>query len=392
MNATSFHYHAVAIPAFLLLLASVCAITWFFLRAHRYLLWQAISHATVTLAFTAEMLTGLDQGLLLNASVAILYLLAEIYAAYAITTRMGRSVQPATLWAIGLLVLAGIYWYTVQAPDVAARKALLALALAMVLSHVLLRLWRAPKRHMADRIAVSMFSMAALLMWLRSIGLLNAHAPPAGQLSDGPLLWANLMALLTVSAIYTSALIACAVADSTTQLRAERDHDGLTNLLNRRAFQEVSTCTPYTRGFNVLVLCDLDHFKCINDQYGHAVGDDVLRQFGQLLQTVVREADVTARLGGEEFVLEFKHTPIEHAKKLIARIQTQMSQTHWSAQVPQLQVTASFGMVLLQAQEHLEQSLARADALMYQAKKSGRNRLLVEGETSMHPGDGLATA
>ncbi|WP_312569771.1 GGDEF domain-containing protein, partial [Comamonas sp.] len=152
------------------------------------------------------------------------------------------------------------------------------------------------------------------------------------------------------------------------------------------------TCTPYTRGFNVLVLCDLDHFKCINDQYGHAVGDDVLRQFGHILQTVVREADVTARLGGEEFVLEFKHTSIEHAKKLIERIQAQMVRTHWSVQAPQLQVTASFGMVLLQAQEHLEKSLERADALMYLAKKAGRNCLRVEGESSLKPNDGFAAA
>lgn len=392
MHATSFHYYAVAIPVFLLLLAAACTIAGFFLRAHRYLLRQATSYALVTLAFATDIFGGTNPGVLVAAGAASLYLLAAIYAARAIAMRMGRAVQFYALWAIGLLMLGGIAWYTLHTPDPVARKAIVALSMAMVLTLVVPGVWRAPQRHSADRIAVTLFTLATLLMWLRPVGLLTATPAPLGPLTEITFLRVNLMVLLAVIAMYTAALIACALADSTAKLRAERDHDGLTNLINRRALEEVCTPTPYARGFRVLVMCDLDRFKGINDQYGHAVGDEVLRQFGHILQSLVREADVTARLGGDEFVLALKHTTIEHAKKLIARIQAHMARTCRCPPEPQRQVTASFGMVRLRAQEHLEESLQRADQLMYLAKKTGRNCLRVEGETTINPDAALTTA
>ena len=392
MHATSFHYYAVAIPVFLLLLATACTIGSFFLRAHRYLLRQASSYALVTLAFATDIFGGTNPGFLVAACAASLYLLAAIYAARAIAIRMGRTVPSYALWAIGLLMLGGIAWYTLHTPDTVARRAIVALSMAMVLSLVVPRVWRAPQRHTADRIAVTLFTLATLLMWLRPVGLLTATPAPLGPLTEITFLRVNLMVLLAVIAIYTAALIACALADSTAKLRAERDHDGLTNLINRRALEEGCTPTPYARGFRVLVMCDLDHFKGINDQYGHAAGDEVLRQFGHILQSLVREADVTARLGGDEFVLALKHTTVEQAQKLIARIQTHMARTCWCPPEPQRQVTASFGMVRLRAQERLQEALQRADQLMYLAKKTGRNCLQVEGATTINPDAALTTA
>lgn len=392
MHATSFHYYAVAIPVFLLLLAAACAIGSFFLRAHRYLLRQASSYSLVTLAFATDIFGGTNPGFLVAAGAASLYLLAAIYAARAIAMRMGRTVQSYAVGAIGLLMLGGIAWYTLHTPDWVARRAIVALSMAMVLSLVVPRVWRAQQRHTADRIAVTLFTLATLLMWLRPVGLLTATPAPLGPLTEITFLRVNLLVLLVVIAIYTAALIACALADSTAKLRAERDHDGLTNLINRRALEEVCTPTPYARGFRVLVMCDLDHFKGINDQYGHAAGDEVLRQFGHILQSMVREADVTARLGGDEFVLALKHTTVEQAQKLIARIQAQMARACWCPPEPQRPVTASFGMVRLRAQERLQETLQRADQLMYLAKKTGRNCLQVEGEPAINPDAALTTA
>ena len=392
MHATSFHYYAVAIPVFLLLLATACTIGSFFLRAHRYLLQQASSYALVTLAFATDIFGGTNPGFLVAAGAASLYLLAAIYAARAIAIRMGRTVPSYAVWTIGLLMLGGIAWYTLHTPDTVTRRAIVALSMAMVLSLVVPRVWKAPQRHTADRIAVTLFTLGTLLMWLRPVGLLTATPAPLGTLTEITFLRVNLMVLLVVIAIYTAALIACALADSTAKLRAERDHDGLTNLVNRRAFEEGCTPTPYARGFRVLVMCDLDHFKGINDQYGHAAGDEVLRQFGHILQSLVREADVTARLGGDEFVLALKHTTVEQAQKLIARIQAQMARTCWCPPEPQRQVTASFGMVRLRAQERLEAAQQRADQLMYLAKQTGRNCLRVEGESTINPDAALTTA
>lgn len=125
-----------------------------------------------------------------------------------------------------------------------------------------------------------------------------------------------------------------------------------------------------------LVYLDIDHFKKVNDTFGHAAGDVVLKEIASLLKRSVREVDVVARIGGEEIAIILEGTEgdraIEKAQKLREGIQTLIFKDY-----PGLKVTASFGVATLNGSETLEDVRANADKALYVAKENGRNRVEV---------------
>ncbi len=173
--------------------------------------------------------------------------------------------------------------------------------------------------------------------------------------------------------------------------------DTLTGLLNRRAFvewgrREVLRSTRYQDPLSMLLL-DVDHFKAINDQRGHAVGDTVLSCLARLLTANVRSCDVVARWGGEEFVIALPSTPLEGATQVADRIRREL-EIHeivdpGGSRVP---VTASFGVAQLQSKELLEELVDRADRAMYGAKSAGRNRVVATRSESVRPAPRAAAA
>lgn len=159
--------------------------------------------------------------------------------------------------------------------------------------------------------------------------------------------------------------------------------DPLTSLGNRRRFDDIlekrvaeakTSCAALS-----LIMCDLDNFKAINDSYGHAIGDDVLKMFARLLAEDVRDKDTVARVGGEEFGMILPDTAQASAASLAERLrrkcetkQLLLRNTNKSIGM----ITASFGVVQLCEHEPPEMLLQRADQKLYEAKRAGRNRVV----------------
>jgi two-component system, cell cycle response regulator len=125
-------------------------------------------------------------------------------------------------------------------------------------------------------------------------------------------------------------------------------------------------------------MIDIDHFKKVNDSYGHLVGDDVLRDVGQLLLETIRGSDIVARYGGEEFLMLLPETDDAGAETFAERIREAISVHGFNAsQGTALMLTASIGVAVFPAAriESVEDLLARADAALYRAKADGRNRV-----------------
>lgn len=163
-------------------------------------------------------------------------------------------------------------------------------------------------------------------------------------------------------------------------------HDSLTGLLNRRAFQarleELRAERP--EAAISLILLDLDHFKSINDNHGHETGDAVLISTAELINSVTRPDDLsarcdeaTARWGGEEFIIALVGCPIDAAAAVSERLRARLAAREESDWPEGLSVTGSFGVALWQHDMELTSSIARADKAMYQAKVSGRNKVEV---------------
>lgn len=157
--------------------------------------------------------------------------------------------------------------------------------------------------------------------------------------------------------------------------------DGLTNLYNHRGLQqrlreEYLRAQRYKNELSVVVL-DLDHFKRINDNWGHLVGDEVLREVAALLRESVRETDYIARYGGEEFVMILPQTATAGATHVVERLRTEMAKRSFGAPYASLQVTTSAGIATWPGAgiESAEALLRTADMALYEAKRSGRDRV-----------------
>lgn len=152
--------------------------------------------------------------------------------------------------------------------------------------------------------------------------------------------------------------------------------DELTKLYNRRFFNEqLPTAMSAARRHNLplsIIMIDLDHFKQVNDSFGHSEGDNVLREFADVLREMIRAEDIVARWGGEEFIMILPHTTLEAAEALAERIRG-ACKMHT---VGMHGMTASFGVAELTCGESEDSLIRRADDAMYLAKKEGRNRVI----------------
>jgi len=154
--------------------------------------------------------------------------------------------------------------------------------------------------------------------------------------------------------------------------------DGLTGLLNRPVFDEsmvkaVASARRYKRPLS-LIMADLDHFKRVNDTYGHRVGDEVLEKFAQVLKQNCREVDMVARIGGEEFAIIMPEANAHQATELAERLRAHTAE---SLLVRGSRVTGSFGVAeAADLDFDVELMINAADAALYRAKDQGRNRVV----------------
>ena len=168
------------------------------------------------------------------------------------------------------------------------------------------------------------------------------------------------------------------IAKESAEALARRDD--LTGLNNRRAFYSdgeklLNQAKRYVHPFSLIML-DVDHFKKINDTYGHAAGDDVLVSLANTLKAQVREVDIIGRLGGEEFAIILPETTLTDASAMAERLRVGLENIKVRSEKGSISITASFGIAIY-SQEYtsLEDIINKADEALYQAKRNGRNRV-----------------
>ena len=169
---------------------------------------------------------------------------------------------------------------------------------------------------------------------------------------------------------HQASIEALATLDSLTGLPNRRSFD----LLAAQALQEAQRdCAPL-----VALLIDLDHFKALNDTHGHLAGDEVLRQFANVLQGSLRQSDILCRWGGEEFIVLLRETEGRQALDVAEKIRRRTEQLTFSYDEQPLRLTTSIGLSGLQPGDTLHALLTRADRALYRAKQAGRNRVCSE--------------
>ncbi|NEV61049.1 GGDEF domain-containing protein [Thiorhodococcus minor] len=165
------------------------------------------------------------------------------------------------------------------------------------------------------------------------------------------------------------------------ELRRIASIDELTGTHTRRHLLELGEHEQRRRSRHghalAVLMMDLDHFKRINDGFGHAAGDQLLRDFGFLLRSSLRKGDIAGRFGGEEFLAILPETDLETAKAVAERLcaRVRANETLWNSRT--LSVTVSVGVAALCADETLDKVIGRADHALYAAKAAGRDRVMI---------------
>ncbi|WP_415765298.1 sensor domain-containing diguanylate cyclase [Pseudomonas sp. ZB1P45] len=194
-------------------------------------------------------------------------------------------------------------------------------------------------------------------------------------------LYLNLLICLIVTLIVL-ALLNRVIKRYQGKIQAQAILDSLTELPNRRGFdllaaQAMHEAQREPKPLTALLL-DLDHFKVLNDTYGHLAGDQVLIGFARDLESCLRHSDIVCRWGGEEFIVLLKDTDGETGLMVAEKIRQHVEQQRYAYNDKALQLTVSIGLTTLQTDDTLHTLLSRADHAMYRAKQAGRNRTCVE--------------
>lgn len=292
----------------------------------------------------------------------------------------GRRLLPVLTFAGAVAWLIGC-----QAPGFSegssARVGLATVVVAAYTFCIALELWRERRKTLFSRTAAVIVPVLHATIFLVPIAMKTLSSADSA-IANG---WTEVLALETILYVIGAAFIMLImVKDHDVHLhRSAASTDHLTGLFNRRAFLDSAErlIAQQTRRHEpvVLLMFDLDHFKSINDRFGHAVGDDALRLFAATARDNMRPSDLIGRLGGEEFAAIVPGA-LDVAEKIAERIRLKFQIAGARIGAHCLDATVSIGAACsVDAGNDIEVLLTRADAALYRAKVQGRNRLCVNG-------------
>lgn len=321
---------------------------------------------------------------------------SAMLAAYGlIWTGMRRFDRRATRM-IYVLIAPAIFVMLCQLPPLSvsavARVVMVSVMIAVLSLFSLEQLWRGDAS--ASRARTAMFAILAIVLALNLVRVLIASSQIDGDnrvtlFSDPSVAGFGLVALAL--AIFLCFSMVLMVRERTEMLyRSAAQRDELTGLFNRRGFMELSLATCLSGGPIAVMILDLDHFKAVNDRYGHLAGDRVLKLLAQVLRENLRQTDIIGRIGGEEFAAVLPGATVGIARQAAERVQRGLyegaAQLNLGDGSTPLHCTASIGLAIAsmpvgatvtEIEIRLQALMARADGVLYQAKSDGRNRIEV---------------
>ncbi|MFK8052974.1 MAG: GGDEF domain-containing protein [Woeseiaceae bacterium] len=330
--------------------------------------------------------------------------LAELTVSFLALTAAGLSVTGYCMrsrsmaiarccWVFSLLAFAAMVWFLFVQRHVGLSAALLPASVSIllfVISYVVLN--RQTNKTAADYVTalfIALFAMTQMVAASISIGMGATGDFGAYAL----LLHFNSLTLPTGYAGIGVFVLFLLASDLSQKMRQMSIRDHLTGLLNRRGFHERASrvfnrMRRENRSISVII-ADIDHFKQVNDQYGHAVGDKALVYVSEVLSSLSRPGDIVARFGGEEFVMLLPSTDLVRADHLAEQIRATLADTPYTGGGDVFSLTSSFGVASYSSEdENVSDMILRADRALYKSKASGRNRVDVESSQVFKRGDG----
>lgn len=281
-------------------------------------------------------------------------------------------------WSIGSLAI--VAWYVVVKGDLRDTLVILNGSLAAT---IVVTTWRMAKaiRTPVERGVAIAWGVCALDITTRTICFAALLSPrmTIDEFRASPVVLALQIASSITGLLVGLVVLTMVMLDMIAKQRDDAESDVLTGLLNRRGLERAFTEMRGDSPFIGIVMCDLDHFKRINDEFGHATGDDVIRAMADTLRDRSKRTAALARLGGEEFVVLIPGEDLASTAGFAESVRQALAERIW----PSFDrvVSASFGATVMDEGEALSDAIERADAALYVAKEAGRNRVALHAPT-----------
>lgn len=369
------------------LLCAVFAIAFFALwRRDRSAKWIAIisaNYASRTVGFLIYQFTGDPHGVLAIASMHVFYSVSAITIVWGICERSGQTAHLQTHVAIavlGIFLIIGASFGTGYNARLYADNLTYGLILALGCQTAAMKV----EKDFLDKAIIFLLGIGAFQFFVRPlVALMVEGAMTVEEYRETPFYAAMVLWLALASLLMAMSLLAAALTDQMKGFRADSKRDALTGLKMRGPFEEAAIAMlARARDQQVrvgIIVVDIDHFKQVNDIWGHQVGDNAIAAFGGLLAEVIRPTDLAGRIGGEEFCLLIWNCSPEPTEDLAERIRGKFEQLRITGMSDDVRLSASFGVAGWDSREGYGKLFARADAALYAAKKGGRNRVVGEG-------------
>ncbi|OTG65108.1 GGDEF domain-containing protein [Acinetobacter silvestris] len=368
-------------------MGSLFLICHFLFKAPHYLLWLGVGYIVPAFSLAAQCLMSGDQ---LNVAAPVLggmYLFGAWASAYAMALRKKAHAHSKVAWFLIVILTALLSYYSYIDQQLWMRMLILNFGIATVSSLVLVSMFRGYKNNdWLNKIVDLSYLFIVLYTFIRCLIIFHFLEDIKIAMLSKSVWWLMMLAAsILLSMWFAMVLLGTLVRDIILKLKDERSRDPLTHLLNRRGFydyaEENLVKSPIKKYF--LLMCDVDHFKKINDRYGHLAGDGILNEVGLIISQNVREHDLVGRFGGEEFIVLLQVEDLIVAYQLSERIRTAIEMELFLEQ--KISVTASFGLTQVKNQD-LTHAIGVADKLLYAAKRAGRNCTLLETHEKMMKG------
>ncbi|WP_374831109.1 GGDEF domain-containing protein [Paenochrobactrum pullorum] len=311
---------------------------------------------------------------------AFIYALSVLMLCDGLLKRNGEFLTKRFYVIVLTLIVSGIAYFFYADRNLLIRIYILNFGFGIVFLYTLWRLNKFQLKTVPDRFLFWLLFAFALQFFIRT-GLTITGISLIDPNIGSSIFWLALQYSLAVFGVSLAlALLAVVVHDKLVFLKNESVLDPLTGLQNRRGFDDQAGAIIENRHDRevAVLLIDIDHFKSINDTFGHACGDDVLREVGSILKGFAHPGDIYARIGGEEFIILICDRNLIEAKEWAEQICTLIEAHNFKMMPNRRKVTVSIGVASAHENENLYGLISRADRCLYAAKNAGRNRVVID--------------
>lgn len=370
-------------PAIALTLAVPFVLLWLNRPERFYLFMIAAGFTAAAVGFVLQCFTlpiGLAATKILSSCA---FMMGSLAMAGSVISRYGRRVPWARFGLLAFAGLASFCWFMFVRPDLQARVLSMNFALGGISLVVAAELRRLPDKGPVERTLLVLAVLSGVNFIVRPLALASLEGTyESYDTFYRSLYWTTaLFSHAVFSLLIALTLLAAEALDIIRALRSETLTDPLSGLLNRRGFDAraillIDECGASNLPIS-LVIADLDRFKTLNDQHGHAAGDRVIANFAARLREVTGAGAVAGRLGGEEFAVLLPAADAAAARLFAEGVRTLLAASAIDGLPPDVRVTGSFGVASRVEGETLEGLTRRADEALYRAKRAGRDNVHV---------------